>query len=117
MTQWRNNKTEDLFEALLLLKDTDEAARFLRDLLTEGEIEEFAARWQVAQELESGKTQRTVSRETGVSIATVTRVNQWLKRGMGGYMTIINRINDKSVSIGRSQYQHHSVRNSLVDTS
>lgn len=93
MTNWRDSKTDNLFAAFLQLKTVDEVAAFCRDLMTEPEIKEFAGRWQVAQELASGKPQRQVSAETGVSIATVTRVNQWLKRGMGGYQDVINKIN------------------------
>ncbi len=90
--KWKNTKTKKLFNAFLSLKTEDEVANFCRDLMTESEIEEFAARFEVAQELYAGKTQRTVSKETGVSIATVTRVNQWLKRGEDGYLTVLSRI-------------------------
>jgi TrpR-related protein YerC/YecD len=88
-----------LYQAFLELKTTDEVARFCRDLMTESEIEEFAGRLDVAMKLSEGKPQRKVSSETGVSIATVTRVNQWLTRGMDGYKTVISRLN---------QNHHHS---------
>jgi len=91
-----DSKTEELYKALLQLKTIEEAALFCRDLMTEPEINEFASRWQVARELDSGKPQRQISAETGVSIATVTRVNQWLKRGMNGYRLIIDRLNTQS---------------------
>jgi len=90
---WRNKKTKSLFKAILLLKTEEEVANFCRDLMTEPEIEEFASRWEVAQKLAKGLSQRNVSAETGVSIATVTRVNQWLKRGMNGYKLVIDRLN------------------------
>jgi TrpR-related protein YerC/YecD len=89
---WKNNKTEQLFNAFLQLQNTDEVARFCRDLMTEPEILEFAGRFDVAMQLNQGKPQRTVSKETGVSIATVTRVNQWLKRGMNGYKLVLERL-------------------------
>ncbi len=89
---WRNDKTEKLFRAFLSLVTVDEVANFCRDLMTESEIEEFAARFDAAIELSKGKPQRTVSKETGVSIATVTRVNQWLTRGMDGYKNVISRL-------------------------
>lgn len=90
--KWENEKSKKLFNAFLTLKTEDEVANFCRDLMTESEIEEFASRLEVAKELYEGKTQRAVSKETGVSIATVTRVNQWLKRGENGYTTVLNRI-------------------------
>lgn len=93
MTDWRNSKTNNLFAAFLQLKTVDEMAAFCRDLMTEAEIQGFSGRWEVAQQLAEGKPQRKISADTGVSIATVTRVNQWLKRGMGGYQNVINKLN------------------------
>ncbi len=90
---WQNTKTNSLFSAFLELKTTDEVARFCRDLMTESEIEEFAGRWDVAKKLDSGLSQRETSAKTGVSIATVTRVNQWLQRGMNGYKLVLERLN------------------------
>lgn len=89
---WNNKKTRELFNAFLSLKDTYEVANFCRDLMTEQEIEEFASRFEVARKLYEGGTQRKISKDTGVSIATVTRVNQWLLRGMNGYKTVLNRL-------------------------
>lgn len=93
MNDLRNVKTKKLFQALLLLETEKEVADFCRDLMTMSEIEEFASRLEVAKELNEGIPQRKVSADTGVSIATVTRVNQWLKRGKGGYTLVLNRIN------------------------
>lgn len=89
---WRTEKTEELFKAFLQLKTTNEVADFCRDLMTEAEMAEFAGRFAVAEGLNAGKPQRQVSKETGVSIATVTRVNQWLRRGMGGYILALKRL-------------------------
>lgn len=85
-------KLKELVNALQTLNDSKEYAFFLRDLLTEPEIDELAGRLAVARALSEGKSQRLVAKETGVSIATVTRVNQWLKRGLGGYELVIKRI-------------------------
>jgi TrpR-related protein YerC/YecD len=93
---WKNEKSDELFNAFLQLKNADEVADFCRDLMTEPEILEFAGRFAAAKELYSGKPQRQVSQETGVSIATVTRVNQWLQRGMNGYKTVLDRLNINS---------------------
>lgn len=88
-----DKKKKQLFNAFLKLKTENEVANFCRDLMTESEIEEFAGRFDVALGLAEGKSQRQTAQETGISIATVTRVNQWLKRGMNGYATVISRIN------------------------
>lgn len=98
MKNWRNTRTDYLFSAFLQLKTVDEVANFCRDLMTEPEIQEFAGRLAVANELSKGLPQRQVSANTGVSIATVTRVNQWLQRGMNGYKIVLSRLNSKTNS-------------------
>ena len=112
MSNWRNSQNDNLFAAFLQLKTLDEVAAFCRDLMTEAEINEFSGRWAVAQALSSGKPQRQVSAETGVSIATVTRVNQWLKRGMGGYQNVIDKF-QKTLT----NSHHHSPAPELASTS
>jgi TrpR-related protein YerC/YecD len=93
-----DKKIKQLFKAFLQLKNESEVSNFCRDLMTESEIEEFAGRFDVALKLSKGLPQRQTSKETGVSIATVTRVNQWLKRGMNGYQTVISRLNHQHSS-------------------
>jgi TrpR-related protein YerC/YecD len=91
MTTPQAEKLNALYTAFLQLKTVQEVQAFCTDIMTPQEIEALADRWQVAQELAKGKSQRVVSAETGVSIATVTRVNRALTRGAGGYKTVISR--------------------------
>lgn len=94
MNQWKpNKKSEKLFNAFLQLKTIEEMANFCTDLMTEKELDSFVERLEVAEKLNEGISQRKVSSTTGVSIATVTRVNQWLTRGMNGYKTALSRLN------------------------
>lgn len=84
-----------LVDAFSQIKTDKEFAMFLRDILSDGEIDEFAGRLLVGQALAEGKSQRVVAKETGISIATVTRANKWLRRGTGGFMLIVNRLKAK----------------------
>ena len=62
-----------LCEALLALRDEREADRFLRDLLTPGEIRTLVERWRVARLLdEGGHSYREIAEMTGASTTTVT---------------------------------------------
>lgn len=90
--KWVNSDTDNLFEAILRLEDTDEARRFFRDLLTEGEIMEFTARWKAARMLNKGIPYSKIQKETGLSSTTVARVSQWLTRGMSGYQLMLDRL-------------------------
>ncbi|MBD3329482.1 transposase [Candidatus Dojkabacteria bacterium] len=92
--KWLNKNSKDLFRALALIENPEVMAKFCRDLMTEPELEALSGRWQVAQLLSKGFPQREVSQKTKVSIATVTRVNQWLERGMGGYKKVLDLLND-----------------------
>lgn len=89
---WKNKDTKLLFEAVLSLKTVEEAGAFFRDLMTPQEIETFAERFKVAILLSKGVPYREIYEKTGVSTATVTRVNQWLERGMGGYKLVLSKL-------------------------
>jgi len=88
---WRNEATAALFDAILLLEDRDEAAAFFRDLCTRRELEEMSQRWAVARLLAGGIPYREIAERTGVSTATITRINQWVQHGAGGYRAMLER--------------------------
>ena len=88
-----SSRVEELVNAIRGCESESELLFFLRDLLTEPELQEFSGRLMVAKALSEGKSQRVVAKETGISIATVTRVNKWLTRGTGGYKKVIDRNN------------------------
>lgn len=90
---WKNQKNQRLIQALLSLKNEDEAQRFLRDLMTEPEITEFGKRLKAAEMLIIQTSYLKIEKETGLSSATVARVAKWLNGSEGGYRTIINRLN------------------------
>ncbi len=93
---WRNPDTAALFEAVLALDDLDEAAAFFRDLCTRRELADLSHRWAVARLLERGLPYREISELTGASTATITRINQWLQHGAGGYRLILDRLKELS---------------------
>jgi TrpR-related protein YerC/YecD len=81
----------DLFEAILGLEDQDEVERFLRDLCTLSELQAMAHRWEVVKLVELGLPYQEISRQTGASTTTVTRVAHWLRYGEGGYRLALER--------------------------
>jgi TrpR-related protein YerC/YecD len=93
---WRNDDTAALFDAIVLLEHRDEAAAFFRDLCTRRELEEISQRWAVARLLEDGLPYRRIHEITGVSTATITRINQWVQHGMGGYRLMLDRIKEST---------------------
>jgi TrpR-related protein YerC/YecD len=89
---WKTTGKKRLIEAMLSLGSPDEARRFLRDLMTEGEIDEFAKRLQAAEMLSRKVPYTTIEKETGFSSTTVARVARWLNSGTGGYKRIIAKL-------------------------
>ena len=90
-TDWRDPAIDDLLAAIVALPDAPTAGRFLRDLCTLRELHDMAQRWQVVQLLSMGRHYGEISRETGASTATITRIAQWLNHGTGGYREALAR--------------------------
>ena len=105
MTKAKN--VTQLYRAFLSLETEKEVADFCYDLMTPQEVEIFEGRLAAAYLLDQGKPQRTVSEETGVSIATVTRVNRFLTRGANGYRQVLDKIDNL----------HHSRTSGLASAS
>ena len=93
--QWQNKDTSALFEAVLALRTEDEAAAFFRDLCTLRELTDLSQRWAVVRLLDQGHPYRQIAEETGASTATITRINQWLQHGAGGYRLVLDRLRRK----------------------
>jgi TrpR-related protein YerC/YecD len=89
---WRDEASEQLFEAILGLESADEAAAFFRDLCTLNEIHDMAQRWAVVRLLDAGMHYAEISHRTGASTATITRIAQWLHHGEGGYLKALARL-------------------------
>lgn len=88
---WDGNNTDALAKAFLSMRNSKEMKAFLRDLLTESEIVEFANRFYAARAI-AGSTHYTVIEEaTGLSSRTIARVKKWYKHGKGGYPLAIAR--------------------------
>lgn len=81
-----------LMEAFLGLTDVDECRAFLSDLMTIGEITDFALRLKVARLLAQGATYEQVAHATGASTATISRIRRFVDHGRGGYRTVVGRL-------------------------
>ena len=92
MDDWRTTDVDELIAALLRLESSDDAAAFLRDLCTLGELRDLAQRWAVVRRLDGGEHYAAISRETGASTATITRIASWLNHGEGGYRAALERL-------------------------
>ncbi|WP_058302858.1 YerC/YecD family TrpR-related protein [Gorillibacterium timonense] len=88
-----NDKSIDqLFEAVLTLKDIEECYTFFDDLCTVNEIQSLAQRLEVARMLRKGNTYNQIEAETGASTATISRVKRCLNYGNDGYKMALERL-------------------------
>ena len=85
-------KYDNVYKAILELKTVEECRKFFRDLCTLNELDAIHERWEVVLLLDTGMSYREISKRTGVSTATITRVSHWLKHGEGGYRAILKRV-------------------------
>ncbi|NLC07584.1 MAG: hypothetical protein GX755_06445 [Syntrophomonadaceae bacterium] len=88
----RDPLVDQLFEAVLLLKNKEECYRFFEDLCTVGEINAMAQRLEVARMLHENATYALISERTGASTATISRVKRFLQYGASGYQLVLGRL-------------------------
>ena len=91
---WNTKENKQLVEAILSLKNANEAKCFLRDLMTEPEITEFGKRLEAASLLSQDVQYNTITADTGLSSATVARIAKWLKGSLGGYRLVLARLSN-----------------------
>ena len=86
----KNTKTDRcaaLYEAVLDLKDVDEARRFFEDLCSPTELCSIERRFEVARMLLQDKVYTEILQKTGTSSATISRVRRnIIDNGAGGAM-------------------------------
>lgn len=86
------NKKKQFYQSFLQLQTEDEVRRYLRDLLSMPEINEFAGRLYVAKMLADKLTYIEIAKKTSMSSTTIARVSKWLKNGRNGYKLILARL-------------------------
>ena len=91
MEKLHTKDVDNLFEAILTLENIDECYRFFEDVCTVKEIKEISQRLKAAKMLKNGENYAVVAKETGMSTATISRVNKCLEYGEGGYEMVIGR--------------------------
>lgn len=88
----RDEMTDKLFEAILLLENMDECYSFFEDICTISEIKALAQRLEVAIMLKDKRTYTDICEKTGASTATISRVNRSFNYGADGYKLVLERM-------------------------
>ena len=88
----RDEKLEFLLRGILTLDNIDECYHFFEDLCTPSELFEMSRRLQAADMPKAGYVYSEIALQTGLSTATISRVNRCLKYGSEGYLTVLDRL-------------------------
>lgn len=89
----RGRDLDQLFDAIISLKNREECYRFFDDIATMNEIQALSQRLAVAKMLDEGETYQKITDKSKASTATISRVKRCLDYGSGGYETVLNRLN------------------------
>ncbi|MBK9037936.1 MAG: helix-turn-helix domain-containing protein [Bdellovibrionales bacterium] len=79
----KDRNFRDLCKVIAGLRSSEEVRSFLLDLCTPNEIQALADRWEVAVMIARGDSYREISKNTGISTATITRVGRFIRTGRG----------------------------------
>lgn len=90
----RGEQLDELFDAILTLKDREECYRFFDDIATMSEIQSFAQRLHVAKMLNEGRTYHSIVEESSASTTTISRVKRCLTYGNDGYKMVLDRLTE-----------------------
>ena len=88
----KKERNDEMYRAILTLKDLDECRKFFDDLCTLSELQAMEQRFQVAVLLRQGMIYTDILEKTGASSATISRVNRSLQYGADGYSVVFERL-------------------------
>lgn len=88
----RKEKSNRLYQAILMLETEEECYNFFQDLCTISELRSMEQRFDVAVLLNDGMIYNDILERTGASSATISRVNRSLLGGSGGYESVLEKL-------------------------
>ena len=94
-SKFKREDIDELFEAVLTLRDSEDCYRFFEDICTINELHTIAQRLQVAKLLSEKKTYNEIENITSASTATISRINKCLVYGADGYKRVLARLKEK----------------------
>ena len=100
MNKLNDEKIDFLFKGILTLENIDECYSFFEDLCTVAELQEMSKRLLAAKMLKDNYIYTEIAEKTGLSTATISRVNRSLNYGNDGYELIFERLSEKEETSG-----------------
>lgn len=94
---------DSLFRAILTLRSVEECYTFFEDACTINELLSLSQRFEVARMLRQERTYLDISKKTGASTATISRVNRSLIYGNDGYEMVLTRMGEQALAAPQAQ--------------
>ena len=94
--KFHSESVDRLFQSILNLNSIEECYTYFEDLCTIKEIQDMAQRLDTAILLSQGQSYQAITKQVGISTATIGRVSRCLNYGTGGYRTAIDRLEEQS---------------------
>ena len=94
MNKIQKPEIERLFKSISKIESIEECRNFFEDICTIKEIQDMSQRLEVARMLDLNKSYAEISKETGASTATISRVNKCLVYGSDGYRQALDNMED-----------------------
>ena len=91
----RDSRLEYLIKGILTLTSIEDCYHFFSDLCTPFELQEMSQRMQAAKMLKEGMIYSEIAERTGLSTATISRVNRCLRYGDAGYLKVLADIEQR----------------------
>ena len=95
MDKYYSKQVDMLLNAIVKIGDIETCKSFFEDVCTIKELQDMSQRLQVAKALKDGKNYQEISKLTGASTATISRVNRCLMYGNGGYDAVLGAMEGK----------------------
>jgi len=91
MADFYSESLDRLLKVILKLDNIEEAYDFFSDICTIKELQDMAQRLDAAFLLSEGENYQSISKQVGISTATISRVSRCLNYGRGGYKRAIEK--------------------------
>ena len=86
--------SQDLAKVFANIRDEQEMASFLQEILTPGEIRTLSMRWELLKDLFAGETQRHIAAKHRISLCKITRGSKILRKENSATLQLLKKYYD-----------------------
>lgn len=92
MKSYSDESIEFLYRCIVSIDNVEDCKNFFEDICTASELQEMSRRLNAAKMLSEGVVYSEIASKTGLSTATISRVNHCIKYGNEGYIKVLDRM-------------------------